>query len=244
MKVEKIIISIIALCFQLQSVGQGNILVIYEETDRAFDLRNYENLESMPLSYASMERINREKRSEKTIYSLLLVGDSSSFKFESKEVPWLKNSNSQFVKDYYKKGNKKQGYPLYFKDLSSHSLWIYGGSLPKDYIVQDDLNKINKWELLPMDSVISGFSCKAARNKRSKNIIAWYTSDIPIADGPKHYSGLPGLIVVVKQQDGRLLAISRIEKTAYNNIQEMPSAVSNNITFEKWRNRILRSHTY
>ncbi|MDW3191933.1 MAG: GLPGLI family protein [Cytophagales bacterium] len=244
MKVNKIIVSILALNFQLLVVGQGNIMVIYEETDRVFDLRNYENLESMPLSYASVERINREKRSEKTIYSLQFDGDNSLFKFESKEVPWLKNSSSEFVKDHYEHGNNKKGYPSYFKDLNNHSLRIYGGSLPKHYVVEDDLNEINQWELLPMDSVISGFSCKAAKYKKAKHVMAWYTVDIPIADGPKHYSGLPGLIVAIKQEDGRLLMISRIEKSHSNNIQEAPINSSKKINFKKWKNQFLRLPTY
>lgn len=48
------------------------------------------------------------------------------------------------------------------------------------------------------DTVILGFSCqKAYASFRGRNYIAWYTSDIPINDGPYKFRGLPGLIVLI-----------------------------------------------
>lgn len=225
-------------------IGQNNVRVFYEETNKSFDLNKFKNMEEMPLTYAQIERINREKRSEKIIYSLQLIGKESVFRFESKEIPWLKDSNNQGLKEYYKNSNEKQRRPNYFKNLNEQNLWVSGGSLPSNYMVEDNLTSLNKWELLPMDSLISGFQCKAAKYLGTKDVMAWYTPDIPVSDGPKHYSGLPGLIVALKQEDGKILAINRIEKLNSDECQPLPELAAQVVTFAEWRRKFLRSRSF
>lgn len=59
-------------------------------------------------------------------------------------------------------------------------------------------NNRPKWQLINDKKIIDGFTCYKASSEDvvSKSIVtAWYTTEIPIAHGPKHFYGLPGLIL-------------------------------------------------
>lgn len=54
------------------------------------------------------------------------------------------------------------------------------------------------WQLEDRDSVINGFSCRAARcHYGGRSYTAWYTDSIPLPYGPYLFGGLPGLIVQI-----------------------------------------------
>lgn len=53
-----------------------------------------------------------------------------------------------------------------------------------------------QWNLINETRIIDGYSCKKAIGKyRNKEFTAWYTSEIPISEGPYTLKGLPGLIL-------------------------------------------------
>lgn len=55
-----------------------------------------------------------------------------------------------------------------------------------------------KWKLSNESKEILGFNCKKATTHfRGRNYTAFYTENIPIIDGPDIFSGLPGLILEV-----------------------------------------------
>lgn len=67
--------------------------------------------------------------------------------------------------------------------------------LGKAFLVSDKLDKI-KWQLVNETKKIGEFNCKKATAVvNGENVTAWYTSSLPINDGPKEYWGLPGLII-------------------------------------------------
>lgn len=56
-----------------------------------------------------------------------------------------------------------------------------------------------KWELLEDEKKINDYNCKKATTTfRGRSYEVWYTPDIPISVGPWKFSGLPGLILSVK----------------------------------------------
>ena len=67
--------------------------------------------------------------------------------------------------------------------------------------------KINEkldWEILPEKSKIATFNVQKARvNYGGRNWIAWFTTEIPIQDGPYIFKGLPGLIVKVSDDQNK-----------------------------------------
>lgn len=62
---------------------------------------------------------------------------------------------------------------------------------------EEDLNQFS-WEILPENKLIEGYqSQKATTTFAGRNYIAWFTSEIPISEGPYKFNGLPGLILKI-----------------------------------------------
>jgi GLPGLI family protein len=60
------------------------------------------------------------------------------------------------------------------------------------YAVQPNLS----WTFTAQKDTISGYAClKAVTSYAGRHYEAWFTPDIPVADGPYLFSGLPGLII-------------------------------------------------
>ena len=67
--------------------------------------------------------------------------------------------------------------------------------LEKKFLVADQLSKY-AWTITDEGKTIGTYKVKKATAKiNGENIIAWYTPEVSIQDGPKDYYGLPGLII-------------------------------------------------
>lgn len=54
------------------------------------------------------------------------------------------------------------------------------------------------WQLQPDTLTIKSYKClKATTTFEGRDYIAWYSTDIPISDGPHKFWGLPGLIIKI-----------------------------------------------
>ena len=77
---------------------------------------------------------------------------------------------------------------------------------------EDKTGKLN-WELVDGTDTIARYACQKATLKfRGRNYTAWFTTDIPVGDGPWKFSGLPGLILKVEDAD-QLFSFSLIGLT-------------------------------
>jgi len=66
------------------------------------------------------------------------------------------------------------------------------------FLIEDKLNK-NEWVITEETQKIGDYECKKATLQREdKQIVAWFTSEIPSNEGPRDYYGLPGLILKVE----------------------------------------------
>ncbi|MEL7146548.1 MAG: GLPGLI family protein, partial [Bacteroidota bacterium] len=64
-------------------------------------------------------------------------------------------------------------------------------------------NKTFKWKITGDTKEILGYSCTKATTGDSTQIVAWFTSTIPVFSGPDVYNGLPGLILEVDIDEGK-----------------------------------------
>lgn len=77
-----------------------------------------------------------------------------------------------------------------FQDKIAGTLYEYKEEMPSD------------WNILDSTTTYSGYNCQLATMQYGgRSWTAWFTTDIPIANGPYKFMGLPGLIV--KMQDAK-----------------------------------------
>ncbi len=86
----------------------------------------------------------------------------------------------------------------------------------------------NSWKLLTEKKQILTYKCSSASiDFGGRTWIAWYTSQIPIQDGPWKFEGLPGLILEINSKDNEYsFKLSSIEKT--NDFKSIPSNIVSN----------------
>ena len=75
--------------------------------------------------------------------------------------------------------------------------------LGRTFLIEGALDSL-PWRLTDEQAEFLGYPCfKAVLQRDSTTVEAWFTPQIPVAAGPEHYGGLPGLILVLSQDDGR-----------------------------------------
>lgn len=83
------------------------------------------------------------------------------------------------------------------KEFNSNQItfsdWIRGDT----YVFNQMLDKM-EWKLLKDQKEVLGYVCKKATTQfAGRTYVAWYTTEISIADGPYKFNGLPGLILSI-----------------------------------------------
>lgn len=83
-----------------------------------------------------------------------------------------------------------------FKDRKSKEISVYENVF-KNYVYYEN-GDINKWVLKDSILKIGIYQCqKAETDFRGRHYNAWFTTEIPIGDGPYKFYGLPGLIIKI-----------------------------------------------
>lgn len=94
----------------------------------------------------------------------------------------------------------------YYKNLATKKYVNQKDFLGKQFIIRNTLKTIN-WQKENEVKTIGKYTCFKATAKISKEngettkVVAWYTVDIPVQEGPGKYWGLPGLILEVQTED-------------------------------------------
>jgi GLPGLI family protein len=71
----------------------------------------------------------------------------------------------------------------------------------KYFFIKDSIN-IMMWKPGKTEKTILGYTCFSATTSfRGRDYVAYYTTAIPIPDGPFKFGGLPGLILEIKSND-------------------------------------------
>ncbi|MCL7988912.1 GLPGLI family protein [Sphingobacterium sp. lm-10] len=136
-----------------------------------------------------------------------------------------------------------------YKNHQKNEFLHEGNVLGKVFLVTDRLEPYN-WQLAEEEKQIGPYLAHKATTKvDDKDIIAWYTLEFPIQDGPKDYYGLPGLIIelhapkmsyhataitpsqsvieIVKPSKGEKTTRAKYKKTLENKISELKRNTEN-----------------
>ncbi|WP_460879449.1 GLPGLI family protein [Pontibacter rugosus] len=152
-----------------------------------------------------------DSRSLLTEDMLLYIGDSFS-EFQS-----LNNSLlDSVVVDLEQKGGmeylQKNGidasvlpktkfkYKIY-KNYPKGEITVVDKILTEKYRYAEPKNLFD-WKISPEKATIAGYNCqKATTEFGGRKYEAWFTSELPISEGPYKFNGLPGLIVKVNDME-------------------------------------------
>lgn len=131
------------------------------------------------------------------------------------------------------------------KDFSNNTYRFNNVLGVQQYVFSDNLPEL-QWKLEDSKKELLGYSCqKATTHFAGRDYIAWFTSAIPIPDGPYKFSGLPGLILEVSDVTGDYKFISvgleNVSKTiteqSLSNItKELKSSKDYKTVYKKFKN--------
>jgi GLPGLI family protein len=130
----------------------------------------------------------------------LLVGKTISKYYSQKKLDYNK-----FIKKEAETQGSYSGFPdgvwsyELFKNYPQGKVSICDiGSVLHGNFVYEDTCPVLVWTIENETQTILSHNCQKAKTSlRGRNYIAWFTSDIPIPNGPWQFGGLPGLILKV-----------------------------------------------
>jgi len=139
----------------------------------------------------------------------LVVGDRNS-KFLSKGTSF-KDSVSEKIsigdigsaawKDKMDKSKTEFDYSI-FKDRQQ-GLILYSLKIMDDKLFYTQKIDNVEWQIEPETREISGYKAQKATTRfAGRNYTAWFSSEIPITEGPYKFGGLPGLILSLEDTQG------------------------------------------
>jgi GLPGLI family protein len=81
-----------------------------------------------------------------------------------------------------------------YKDYRKKEIRVRDNINIYNFVYKDEL-KPQDWEILSDTTTILGYHCQKAQcSWRGRNWTAWFTTEIPVSEGPWKFYGLPGLI--------------------------------------------------
>jgi GLPGLI family protein len=172
-----------------------------------FNLSNSDNYKTLDSAYL------------KVSYKLTYIKDTteSNIKYTDLEVLLIGKHTSKYFSQQFAEYNQyiKQLYQLHkevfpspkggtlgieiFKDYNSNKLTVTDLVTHMDlsFLYKEDFPQIN-WTILNENQTISLYPCqKATTTFRGRKYEAWFTTKIPINNGPWKFGGLPGLILQI-----------------------------------------------
>ena len=83
-----------------------------------------------------------------------------------------------------------------YKNLPTKGKLTHTNHILSQYFQYTEKMEVPQWTLLPESKTVAGYECQQAQTDfGGRTWIAWFTTDIPISDGPWKLWGLPGLIL-------------------------------------------------
>jgi GLPGLI family protein len=132
-----------------------------------------------------------------------------------------------------------------YKNFPSKGLMTFNAFDDKHYKVEQPMKM--KWKLVTQkDTLIFGYSCQMARTSYAgRDWVAWYSLQIPLADGPYKFNGLPGLILKISDTKNlHCFTLNAIKKVTYDQPILKSTRISVDITAEEYikakRNDLMR----
>jgi len=136
-------------------------------------------------------------------YNLLYDGKSASYKIDTETSKSRSGNGSKSDSRNSISLTEKSTYKNYDENLSIIKTSINNTT----YLINEKLDK-KDWEITEEYKKIGKYACKKAISKNENgNIVAYFTDEIPISEGPSIYGDLPGLIIYLEAADRNYKAV-------------------------------------
>ena len=90
-----------------------------------------------------------------------------------------------------------------YKNIEKEEIFEKQEFFGRDFLVTGDLGNY-QWKIANEQKDHLGFTCqKATMEKEDHQVVAWFTPQIPVSNGPMNYGQLPGMILEVDINDGQ-----------------------------------------
>lgn len=125
--------------------------------------------------------------------------------------------------------------------------YLFEDKILKNRFAVEEKQPEMKWELPGEQKKIGIYNCeKATTVFRGRTYEVWYTADIPKSSGPWKFSGLPGLILSVKDLDGIYSWEATSVKTISSNEFNISEYLGNksdftNISYKKFDEKVINA---
>ena len=209
----KLIVAFIFLILTTTAYAQEFEGVATYKSHRKFDLKIADDDKNSELKKQLHEQLMQQSQRE---YILEFNREESLYKQVeqlNKPMPAAKSGISISI---------SENSDLYYKHIKEHRFVNQTEIMGKVFLIKDSL-RAPKWELKNETKNIGNYTCFKAEfthsyetqtltetgeiEKKSveQKTIAWYTPQIPVSNGPMHFSGLPGLILEINDGDLTLI---------------------------------------
>ncbi|HAG15951.1 MAG TPA: hypothetical protein DCG69_05425 [Bacteroidales bacterium] len=152
------------------------------------------------LDYLRDSKDQESRRSEKMV---LFIGKSVS-KFQSLNayikdtINWNRKTDDMALMLAKIKGKSSRFAFNIYKNYPEGEISTTDRIYSDNFIYNEPLQLLD-WEMTDDTTTYLGYHCqKATTYYAGRNYEAWFTSEIPISEGPYKFNGLPGLIVKIK----------------------------------------------
>jgi len=145
-----------------------------------------------------------------SMWELLYNGDESVYQHQKQEEAEITNTqaNNQSTMRFGGRENH-----VVYKNLANSKMIDSRDFMQKQFLITGDLT-IRKWKIGKKSKEILGYNCMEAsfQEDSTTNIVAWFTPQIQLFNGPSDYQGLPGLILQIDVNAGeRVLTATELK---------------------------------
>ncbi len=122
-----------------------------------------------------------------------------------------------------------------YTDQKNNSLIQSTEFFGKYFLITGDL-KSKKWKLTGEQKQILDYTCqKAVLMDTAQQVVAWFTSQIPVHGGPNGYCNLPGMILRVEAENGnRTITATKVNFKPVKNDEIVKPSKGKKVTSEEF----------
>jgi GLPGLI family protein len=172
------------------------------------------------------------------------IGEKNKWKYEDFEL-YFNDSVSLFIPSEVTENdklswttNKNTVYQNLNQRTRLSMLTVFG----EVFTIQDSL-RIRTWKITENRRTIAKFGCRQAiwEVNDSTRIYAWYSEDIIPTVGPESYNGLPGAILGLAAEDGRVVYFAKSVEVMKPNFEKLIPKINlkNATTDEELRKKMI-----